>query len=77
VHRFGNLRNGCSQSAPARPIELAVSLGRAARSLDIGKIPFDVRIGRRVEIHHHSGIVINGYVGRRESSPPDRRLIAA
>ncbi len=63
VHRFGNLR----MSVRNRPLRVPLSLlyrwgERRVRSKSGIEIPFDVRIGRRVEIHHHSGIVINGYV---------------
>ena len=63
VHRFGNLRMSVRNRSLRVPLSLLYRWGeRRVRSTSGIEIPFDVRIGRRVEIHHHSGIVINGYV---------------
>ena len=63
VHRFGNLRMGVRNRPLRVPLSLLYRWGeQRVRSTSGIEIPFDVRIGRRVEIHHHSGIVINGYV---------------
>lgn len=63
VHRFGNLRMSVRNRYLRAPLSMLYRLGeRRVRSMFGIELPYSTRVGRRVEIHHHSGIIVSGYV---------------
>lgn len=62
VHRFGNWRMGVQSIALRAPLSLLYRrMSRRVRNKYGIEVDFSTRVGRRVQIHHQSGIVINGY----------------
>lgn len=63
VHRFGNWRMGISNRWFRAPLSVLYrALFRHCRARYGIEIPYSVRLGRRVVIEHHSGIIMNGGV---------------
>ena len=61
VHRFGAWRYGVRPRFLRAPFYLAYRLAFAAVQALTGiEIPCEVRLGRRLRIEHHSGIIVNG-----------------
>lgn len=62
VHRFGNWRMGVRSKLLRAPLSWAYRrMFRRVRNKYGIELDFSTRVGRRVQIHHQSGIVINGY----------------
>jgi serine O-acetyltransferase len=62
VHRFGNWRMGVRQRALRVPLSVLYrTMHRRVRNKYGIEIDFTTRVGRRVMIHHQSGIVVSGY----------------
>lgn len=61
VHRFGNWRMGIRSRLLRAPVGVAYRwmFRRIVRSYAI-ELEYDVRVGRRVALHHTMGIVVNG-----------------
>lgn len=63
VHRFGNWRMGISNPVLRAPMSVLYrALFRHCRARYGIEVPFSVKLGRRVVIEHHSGIILNGDV---------------
>lgn len=63
VHRFGNWRMGIANRMLRAPFTLLYgALFRHCRARYGIEVPYSVKLGRRVVIEHHSGIVLNGDV---------------
>lgn len=62
VHRFGNWRMGIRSRALRVPLSVVYRmLFRRVRDRYGIELDFSTRVGRRVVIDHHSGIIISGY----------------
>ena len=62
VHRFGNWRMGVEPKILRAPLSILYRyMFRRVRNKYGIELEYCVRVGRRVMIHHQSGIVINGY----------------
>ena len=62
VHRFGNWRMGVRPRLVRIPLSLLYRFLYKWVEWTCGiSIPYTVRLGRRVRIWHHSGIIINAY----------------
>ena len=62
VHRFGNWRMGVRSRVLRAPLSrLYRRMYRKVRNKYGIDLEFSTRVGRRVQIHHQSGIIINGY----------------
>ena len=62
VHRFGNWRMGVRSRVLRAPLSLLYRLMyRRVRNKYGIDLEFSTKVGRRVQIHHQSGIIINGY----------------
>lgn len=62
VHRFGNWRMSVEPKVLRAPLSLIYRrMFRRVRNKYGIELDFSTRVGRRVQIHHQSGIVINGY----------------
>jgi serine O-acetyltransferase len=62
VHRFGNWRMGIRPKLIRAPLSLLYRFLYKVVEWTCGiSVPYTVRLGRRVRIWHHSGIVINAY----------------
>jgi serine O-acetyltransferase len=60
VHRFGNWRMGLRMKLVRAPFTLAYRLlSRSAELIGGIHLPYTVRLGRRVRIWHHGGIVLH------------------
>ena len=63
VHRFGNWRMGVTNPVLRAPLSMLYrALFRHCRASYGIEIPYSVKLGRRVAIEHHSGIILNGGV---------------
>jgi serine O-acetyltransferase len=63
VHRFGNWRMGVTNPILRVPLSVLYrALFRHCRASYGIEIPYSVKLGRRVAIEHHSGIILNGGV---------------
>lgn len=63
VHRFGNWRMGVTNPVLRVPLSVLYrALFRHCRASYGIEIPYSVKLGRRVAIEHHSGIILNGGV---------------
>ena len=59
VHRFGNWRMGVRPKALRAPFSIAYRILFVLVEVTTGiSLPYTVRLGRRVRIWHHSGIII-------------------
>ena len=62
VHRFGNWRMGVRPRAARIPLSVLYRmLFRRVRDRYGIEIDFSTRLGRRVVVDHHSGIIVSGY----------------
>ncbi len=62
VHRFGNWRMGVEPKALRAPLSIMYRvMFRHVRDKYGIELEYCTKLGRRVKIHHQSGIVINGY----------------
>ena len=63
VHRFGNWRMGVSNRVLRAPCSVLYrAMFRHSRAHYGIEIPYTAKLGRRVAIEHHSGIILNGSV---------------
>jgi serine O-acetyltransferase len=62
LHRLGNARMRVQPRALRMPLSLAYRAAHGFVNLTLGiDLPYTVRLGRRVRIWHHGGIVINAF----------------